>query len=754
MKSLLSWGVFSILTIFLMGKGHALETDRNCLYYYFWLEEHNLSANNKFTIDLGGLNSSARKEAELDRGDAIASIPSSCREEWSSQGIINFDEELESPVNVETYSKAPMARTDRSLLRYDLNNESVRTNQGSTVSWLDRIQNADRILPLGRFPKLELYLRGSTANYQAMSLTSTRPDAILRSYRKMIPSISGCGALTENMTPEAIQNLNDCRLKKGKESYEKFKKIFDAANDQFLGLMANATGEELNSRDLVLMRHYHNMLNGGSEQSVLTYLNNVKAQLTTDEKLTLVQMWGGQFVDNYEDARNDAGGQARGVRTMDDLLGAARNNNYARYFGDDWTRGSTGSPEAMSAAQFSGVCRDIASAQGQMLRALGFNNTYVMSYAKLKGSYHVTTLAQDPDHPQVIYGLDYNGRRDRTGGSADALLQDDRDASMNYRIFIPGGRMVDNVQSELGKMLAEASGFTPLDPLARPAPQFTQAKMEVVKGLTLRAGTATDNNNASYYYGGASYKWNSGQVSITFASQERNATSFGMDANSTKNLDMIYAQIEQHFDSKYLQVSEHVRAKIESMAGIIFMGGRARDGSLSGKLSFQGDLYAQFGIRVDQSSASGRYNGIYRAGVQVSPGIMDVRNNYTVQTPVPVVNHFFLTAEGRYRLSQSAAGRAYLVAATMVLVDELGMRGRVQGGIQTGRVKILANMEGRLTNSTMNIQDGGERRAGIIAEWKPADFIVLALDASMAVGEDARYSRNPVQIMASVRVVF
>ena len=63
-------------------------------------------------------------------------------------------------------------------------------------------------------------------------------------------------------------------------------------------------------------------------------------------------------------------------------------------------------------------------------------------------------------------------------------------------------------------------------------------------------------------------------------------------------------------------------------------------------------------------------------------------------------------------------------------------------------------MEGRLTNTTMNIQDGGERRIGLIAEWKPADFIVLALDASMAVGQDARYSTNPVQIMASVRVVF
>ena len=278
--------------------------------------------------------------------------------------------------------------------------------------------------------------------------------------------------------------------------------------------------------------------------------------------------------------------------------------------------------------------------------------------------------------------------------------------------------------------------------------------MEVVKGLTLRAGTATDNNNASYYYGGASYKWNSGQVSITVASQERNQNTFQMREDATKNLDMIYAQIEQHFDSKYLRVSEHVRAKIESMAGIIFMGSRARNGELEGKLSFQGDLYAQFGIRVDQSSASGRYEAIYRAGVQVSPGITDIRDNYAIQVPVPVINHFFLTTEGRYRLSQSAAGRAYLIASTMVLVDELGLRGRVQGGIQTGRIKILANMEGRLTNTTMNIQDGGERRIGLIAEWKPADFIVLALDASMAVGQDARYSTNPVQIMASVRVVF
>ncbi|MBI2151152.1 hypothetical protein HYU21_00295, partial [Candidatus Woesearchaeota archaeon] len=179
--------------------------------------------------------------------------------------------------------------------------------------------------------------------------------------------------------------------------------------------------------------------------------------------------------------------------------------------------------------------------------------------------------------------------------------------------------------------------------------------------------------------------------------EDNNQNTFQMNEDSTKNLDMIYAQIEQHFDSKSLRVSEHVRAKIESMAGIIFMGSRARNGYYEGKLSFQADLYAQFGIRVDQSSASGKYDVIYRAGVQLSPGIRDVRDNYAIQAPVPVINHFFLTAEGRYLLSQSAAGRAYLVASTMVLVDELGLRGRVQGGIQTGRVKILANMEGRLT---------------------------------------------------------
>ena len=235
-------------------------------------------------------------------------------------------------------------------MQYDVSNDSVSSSDGATVSWLDRIQNADRILPLGKFPKLEIYLRGSTVNYQAMSIASTRPDAILRSYRKMIPSISGCGTISEGMTSEAIQTFNECRLRKGKKSYENFKKFIDAVNDEFLGLLANATGEELNSRDVVLLRHYHNMLSGGNEQAVLAYLEKVKGQLSTDEKLTLVQMWGGQFLDNYEDSRNDAGGWAEGVRTMDDLLGAARNNNYARYYGDDWTRGADGTAESLSAA--------------------------------------------------------------------------------------------------------------------------------------------------------------------------------------------------------------------------------------------------------------------------------------------------------------------------------------------------------------------------------------------------------------------
>lgn len=751
--------IYNILGLFTCTQLIASEIQSiDCDGHYLWLKNNKLTTNYDFTVDLTKFSENELKKKAKSRALAKLKIPAECKTEWASQGLNNENEAISSKKNLEIVEKSKKLESDRNLMEFEvIQSNDENTELKGEISFLDNLLNRKRVLPLKKFPKIDLFFRASTANSHLLGITTQRPNAILSTYRRLVPRLSlyTCGRAPSPSNTAEFSKYKSCSEEQSKKSIDRFNNYMNNVSDQYLYHFANAYSNILNDRDIVILRHFHNIINSTPKEGqtmegvALDYLRSLRTKLTTDEKLTLAQMWGAQFVDAYDHSRSDELARAKGVVTLDQLLNGAKYNNSINYYGDNPYRNSYSSNYSL--ADWEGICRDIASGQGQMLRAMGLKNTFVVSLAQTSGSYHTVLITQDPDQPQKLYGLDYSNRHDIIGGNSDGLLNSQEDISLTYRIFIPGGRMVDNIQSSLGKVLSEASGFSALDPLARNAPLMASTNVEIVKGLSLKGGYATDHQGNDYVFGGASYSWGSGKVAVTFAHQDREAISTNSYSDA-KNLDILYAQIEQKFKTRNLKFNSNLNGRIEALVGLMAMGSRVSGGDNDGKLGLQADLYSEFSAVMEQRGENFEAN--YRAGIQVSPGIADIRNNYIWQIPILALNHLFLSAEGRKSLAQSKLGRIYLVAATILLVDELGIRGRIQGGVEIGRVRIIGRLQGRLTNSTLNIQDGSERRVGLNVEWKLTDFMSIVLDGSTALGEDYIYSLNPFEFFGSLRLIF
>ncbi len=165
-------------------------------------------------------------------------------------------------------------------------------------------------------------------------------------------------------------------------------------------------------------------------------LAEAKDKLTSEQKIQLVSKLGGLFGNQYNYARRDKGDNARGefVDTQQ-LLESIKN-------------GTLG-----------GICRDIALAQTQMLKELGFTNNYVLLYKTLSGR-HVTVISTDPVTGKVVK-FNYGETTEMQKGSGtEALTQATSmpDHGLAYNIYDTNGKPVTKVSSELGQMLKESAG--------------------------------------------------------------------------------------------------------------------------------------------------------------------------------------------------------------------------------------------------------------------------------------------------------
>ncbi len=164
-------------------------------------------------------------------------------------------------------------------------------------------------------------------------------------------------------------------------------------------------------------------------------LSEVKDVLSSEQKLELVSRVGGSFSERYDKDRAEAGLDAMGsfVNTQQ-LLDSVKNEVPG------------------------GICRDISLAQAQMLKALGFSNTYVIGY-KTAGSAHATVITTDPATGK-IYKFNYSQLAEsKKGSGTEVLVQDSSIPSrgLGYRVYDTDGKPVTFVASDLSKMMREVT---------------------------------------------------------------------------------------------------------------------------------------------------------------------------------------------------------------------------------------------------------------------------------------------------------
>lgn len=503
---------------------------------------------------------------------------------------------------------------------------------------------------------------------------------------------------------------------------------------------------KLGRRDIPLLRAYAETLLLGDDEAALTkyFETKVKGNFTTDETLLLVQMKMERWHHGYDKDRNDKSFRAKGVVTLSQLMAAEQNNNEIEFYGE------LGGSSAY--ADYAGVCRDIMSAGGKLLQAAGFPNVLTVSFVKTN-TIHTTVAAQDPDHPLTLYKLNWGARlTSKAAEGGQALFQGGADATSQYILAEPNGRVVAYVPSEFGKTGLAAAGFKldDLDPLLHRSGSMLKIKDS---DSPVDIFMATDGNGASYFGVSKEKKWGTDEnglhAGVAVGIQHRPAAAFGTEKDV--DYDFVYAQLEKHSKDTLLEVDgAKLKATIERIYRVILTGGRDREGgNIIPWISPTSDLRIALEAGDEESRAQAKIS----AGGQFAPGISDVRNGYWRQYPTVVINHLIFSAEGRARLSDSPEGRAYLKAATYVLVDYFGTRGKAVLGFEYNKLSIAAALEGRLSEDMAPYKEGTIKKVTGNARYTLEKGISLEIDAYRTLEDEGNTDfRNSTSVIGNLTI--
>jgi hypothetical protein len=485
---------------------------------------------------------------------------------------------------------------------------------------------------------------------------------------------------------------------------------------------------------VTILQAYDRMIRANSDSDMAVVLASYRSQLSTAAKYRLVSILLQQELYAYDNARANAGTDGMTVVDGAQIRAALRHN---AAFGN--LLGTSGDNTV------AGICRDHAALGAIVLRDLGVTESYVMTYRLSTGG-HSIVLSQDPDQKTVLHRLDYGAEYLSAGvDGAQALYMGPADTTLEYRVANPAKNYVASIPSAMGLHLSELSGGDPsrlLEPLARP-------RGSVIAGNLLPGGLddrfqarifVSQDAVGSVYAGAAAdvtygdtkadptAAANTGRLGVVMGTKYSGS---GVIPSNGQSFDFIYAQLEHQLRTRSVELgTPELQARIEAMAGAYFIVGRTRSPNPDdGMVNADFDMRAQVGVRVNQNMSNlddwiKRFAATYYAGVQFDPiGVADQRADYWPQVPIPYFTRLVLSAEGRYRLSQTLEGRAYLLAATTVIVDYFGVRGRAEIGLALNRFAATLGIRGRLANDSPVFEEGSIRAIEGSLVYRPTKYM-------------------------------
>lgn len=196
-------------------------------------------------------------------------------------------------------------------------------------------------------------------------------------------------------------------------------------------LIKSETGLEVPSGALASEFIYRDLLARPNDWN--TTLTKSKDSLSFDEKVYLVAKLGGNFGSDYNYSR--AAGSSSGIVPIEVML------------------------KNFSTAESGGICRDVSLAQTQMLKALGVDQAYSVTYSYDRGG-HATVLAVDPNNKNRIIKFNYGELYTDDGKKGTAVLDQNNslpNVGMQYRVYDDEGKPLAAIPSEIGQILKEVT---------------------------------------------------------------------------------------------------------------------------------------------------------------------------------------------------------------------------------------------------------------------------------------------------------
>ena len=331
-------------------------------------------------------------------------------------------------------------------------------------------------------------------------------------------------------------------------------------------------------------------------------LNQIKGELSFDEKVRLTSYLGGRFGSDYDSGRAADGLSATGVISIEKML------------------------ENLSNGKPGGICRDMTLAQSKILQQLGVDkdNIYQMSYAVAKG-HHAVVVVQDPNDPTKIVKINYDlvqTNENVSGGSS--LYQDGilADTGIVYRIYDADGKPVDKVPSEIGKIFREVTGYN--DRIDQGVNSYNLTKTTVRSrwvDATIFSGQLSTGESVSGVALNKTFEYQRGYQEFGIAYLERIGDS---KADSTIDQDAIFARIKtvqtRKIEIGAVIIEGHAGAEIEGAYLISRVESKSLDKVVEGNtVDIHGNIFGGVSVTYTTDAAT------YMAGLDAS-GLLDFNN--------------------------------------------------------------------------------------------------------------------------------
>ena len=152
--------------------------------------------------------------------------------------------------------------------------------------------------------------------------------------------------------------------------------------------------------------------------------------------------------------------------------------------------------------------------------------------------------------------------------------------------------------------------------------------------------------------------------------------------------------------------------------------------------------------QLHHTADQGRYQGTYRAGIQVDPiAVSDVREAQVYRVIRPNLNHVYAQASSSYQVTPSVA----LVGDVSAVLSHLGARGQIEAGVATERFAATASVSGRITDSSALVEESSIRRAGARLLYRPNEHTTVGVVGEIPLEGDAV---DGARVLGNVALVF